>query len=304
MDDIIANTPAPVPRPKYEPVDVNGHINFVYFDLETTSFRKDCDILQLAAVRRNQDIDTYMVSDQYISDDVTRITHLSMNNGDLYYDDVCLSTVSVTDALSSLISLCQEIGGVILVAHNCKVFDAYRLVRHVRQAGLLDVFMNSVVGFSDTLPLFKDVPDLPNAKMATIANHFLGIEDYQGHNALDDATTLEDSVAAANFSIADLINESFTVDAVLEALRRDDAKNELMPTLLPLWDQNACSVAMIAKIASSGLNMEYLMDVFQLGGRRGIAMLFSEKDANGFIRVTKYARTISYISGYLSELLD
>ena len=304
MDDIIANTPAPVPRPKYEPVDVNGHINFVYFDLETTSFRKDCDILQLAAVRRNQDMDAYMVSDQYISQDVTRITHLSMNNGDLFYDDVCLSTVSVTDALLSLISLCQEIGGVILVAHNCKVFDAYRLVRHMRQAGLLDVFMSYVVGFSDTLPLFKDVPELPNAKMATIANHFLGIEDYQGHNALDDATTLEDSVAAANFSFADLIEESFTVDAVLEALRRDDAKNDHLYTLQPLSDQNVCSVAMIAKTASSGLNMDLLIDVFDQGGRRAIAMLLSEKDANGFIRVTKHAGTVSSICAYLSTLID
>ena len=304
MDDVVAITPAPVPRPKYEPADVTGHINFVYFDLETTSFRKDCDILQLAAVRRQKYIDAYMVSDQYISHDVTRITHLSMYHGDLYYDDVCLSTVSVTDAVVSLVSLCQKIGGVILVAHNCKVFDAYRLVRHVRQAGLLDVFMGSIVGFSDTLPLFRDVPELPNAKMATIANHFLGMHDYEGHNALDDATVLEDSVAAANFSFADLIEESFTVDAVLEALRRDDAKNEHMHTLQPLCDQNVCSVAMSTKIASSGLNMDHLIDVFTQGGRRAIAMLFSEKDANGFIRVTKYAKTVSDICAHLSTFLD
>lgn len=85
------------------------------------------------------------------------VTHLTMNRGKLYHRGKPMKAVGLKEALENFISWLQDMKEEILFAHNGRAFDSKRIVYSLLRHDLLYPFQDSVIGFVDTLLLFKKV---------------------------------------------------------------------------------------------------------------------------------------------------
>ena len=70
-----------------------------------------------------------------------------------------MKTEPVKDVLNSFIDWLPN--DALLVAHNCKKFDANIIVSHYQNHDLINKLKEKVTGFSDTLPFFQQkIPNL------------------------------------------------------------------------------------------------------------------------------------------------
>lgn len=97
------------------------------------------------------------------------------------------------NAFLDFISFLSENGkGVYLAAHNCRNFDAVILFNQLHLYNLWGEFCKTVIGFSDTLPMFKIMyPNfLKNYKQETLVESLLNVT-YDAHNAEKDVEVLQ-----------------------------------------------------------------------------------------------------------------
>ena len=148
--DDIETIPTAVAAPDYHSISVEN-VSTVYFDLKTSSFHKSCDIVQSAACCGEETSSTYVLPNQVIDARASEVTGIFVISGELYSHEQKVE--SVTDFVEWL----KPLAPVIPVAHNCRTFDSYRLVKSLCSADMLGEFQNVVNGFADTLPLSKAV---------------------------------------------------------------------------------------------------------------------------------------------------
>ena len=101
---------------------------------------------------------------------------------------------------------------VVLLAHNAKCFDRKRIIHSRKKYNLSSYFQDCVIGFVDTLALFKKA--LPNrekySKISLVAD-LLGL-CYSTHNFLDDVRALQRLVSCKEVSRKYLIESIFTTE--------------------------------------------------------------------------------------------
>ena len=297
--------PAPIDAPVPRKVDsALSDMKTVYFDLETTSLAKKCDITQLAAVHGDRSFNQYVMPEEPITKKASEATGISVQGGKMYYRNKPVKSVSVSRCLSQFLDWCSGVGNIVLVAHNCQ-FDAYRLAQHVRKEGLNDK-LAPVLGFVDTLQMFralykKDDETWTNHKQETVVRNILGTS-YAAHNALEDARTLQQAVQKSKATDSDLLAHSFTLESVKQSLVRDDAKANNIGSLQVLVDKKACSQCMADKMASSGLSMDHLKLAYSRNGEDGIKSLFMDKDSNARVRVTNSKKIIEAVLAHVKEV--
>ena len=300
VDDIETIPPA-VAAPDYHSISVDN-VSMVYFDLETTSFHKTCDIVQLAACCGEETFSNYVLPNQAIDSRASEVTGISIISGELYSHGQRVESVTLSTCLINFVKWLEPFAPVILVAHNCRTFDSYRLVRSICGADMLYDFQNIVNGFADTLPLFKAVfQGLSSYKQEHLVQHVLQT-DYSAHNALHDAVSLKDMMHNKTYPIeVDLLSKySFSVKAVEQQIVRDTEQEKHLDSLQRLLSSHACGVAMTRKIAASGLGMNHLKLAFSRGGVDAVHALFSDRDENGKVRVSLSRRVANNISKILS----
>lgn len=96
----------------------------------------------------------------------------------------------------------------LLLAHNAKSFDAKHLYKALTSCSKFDEFCEIALGFSDTLPAFREL--YPNRKSFTqqnLATDLLGAT-YNVHSALDDVLMLQ-KLSTSCLSDAVLLKHSF-----------------------------------------------------------------------------------------------
>ena len=187
----------------------------VYFDLETTSLKESCHILQLAACTADgrftfsryvkptsqQEIKclpkSTRIHNMWFDESTRKMTH---HGRDVPYVHVCRCIFEFTVWLWDIKARYGR--KVILIAHNSKRFDAPRLVRAARSAGMLRFFAPVVWGFSDTLPLFRDLykGQCTRFRLEDLVAHFLPNASHSAHDARSDAKVLADIVQVERLS--------------------------------------------------------------------------------------------------------
>ncbi|CAH3153512.1 unnamed protein product, partial [Porites lobata] len=101
-----------------------------------------------------------------------------------------VQAVPLEEALSRMKAWLKTKSPCLLIAHNCKCFDAKHLMKAFESTGLYKEFSAIVPGFSDTLTAFRGL--LPARKSHSQENlvQDLLLCSYGAHNAIADAQSL------------------------------------------------------------------------------------------------------------------
>ena len=75
----------------------------VYFDLETTSFHKTCDIVQLAACCGEEAFSNYVLPNQAIDSRASEVTDISVISGELYNHGQRVYSVTLSTCLTNFV---------------------------------------------------------------------------------------------------------------------------------------------------------------------------------------------------------
>ncbi|KAM8891639.1 DNA polymerase III subunit epsilon-like [Spinachia spinachia] len=168
--------------------------NIVFFDLETTGLNTSvCDIIQLSAVCGKRVFNAHVLPTREITEGAKRVTGFTVRDGVLFRHGVPTSTVPLADALASFLDFLRSFGGPVrLAAHSARRFDAPVLTRVLRCFELLPQFHQVALCFLDTLLLAKSLePGLDSYTQENLIHYFLR-RSYDAHNAVADATMLQE----------------------------------------------------------------------------------------------------------------
>ena len=138
-------------------IDTNLQPIIVFFDLETGSFSKSSDVLQIAAKFEKYEFSVYIKPTQNISDEASAIHGLRVIDGSLRLHEAKVITLSRLEAIVALYQFLTSFGRkCILTAHNCS-FDYPRLINVIETVFMIDHFQIVVEGFCDSLPIIRNV---------------------------------------------------------------------------------------------------------------------------------------------------
>ena len=123
----------------------------------------DAEILQIAATDGKDDFYIYVKPCHVISPEASAVNKLTFQRGMLFHDEKPISdAIAIDVALKNFIEWFKSRMPCILVAHNCKSFDAGFLVQAAEKNGVMDDLAKTVSGFADSLPVFREL--LPERK--------------------------------------------------------------------------------------------------------------------------------------------
>uniref|UniRef100_A0A8C1UV27 exodeoxyribonuclease III n=1 Tax=Cyprinus carpio TaxID=7962 RepID=A0A8C1UV27_CYPCA len=164
----------------------------VFFDLETTGLDTSaCDIVQLSAVSGDRVFNVYLLPRCSMTDGASRVTGLTVDGPRLLFKRRPVPTVSHRRALSDFICFLKTFRSPFLVGHNSRRFDWPILTRVLAQFDLLEEFESVVTGCVDTLPLSREMFQLPRYSQQFLVQHFLQ-EPYGAHDASEDVRVLQE----------------------------------------------------------------------------------------------------------------
>ncbi|XP_063408928.1 DNA polymerase III PolC-type-like [Mytilus trossulus] len=213
--------------PKTVVIDNNEELSVVVFDIETTGFGYDSEKVQLPAVCDKGEFDKYIIPTKPIHPKATKVTHLFSTGTRLYYKGQQLKTELKENVINSFIDWLPK--NALLVAHNCKQFDAKILVSQMQPLAstFLENLKDHMLGFSDTLPLFRvKFPKRKSYSQSSLAKDILKTT-YNAHNALDDVKILKQLIEV-DITKEQLIENSFEVNEIERQLQMFNAKKHLL----------------------------------------------------------------------------
>ncbi|XP_062599227.1 uncharacterized protein LOC134260699, partial [Saccostrea cucullata] len=192
VDDVEA-----IPPPHYPPLESPpvGSVSYVYFDLEATGFERDSHITQFTQIAAlDEDSDeyfcTYVIPQKPISTQASKVTGLALNGTTLHHNGKAVKAVPIQEALQDLISFLGNLPSKkpkILVGHTIKSYDCPILMNALRNCNTEDRFEEGVIGFLDTMKLFKlSFPSQKSYSQQHLSQVLLAEGfTYEAHNALE-----------------------------------------------------------------------------------------------------------------------
>lgn len=132
---------APPAASKIEKVSLTKDYHQIIFELETSGRGNDAEILQIAATDGNDEFSIYIKPRNVLSPEASAVNKLTFQRAILFYDGKPITdAVAIDVALKTFIEWLKSRMPCILVAHNCKSFDARFLVQAAEKNGVMDDF--------------------------------------------------------------------------------------------------------------------------------------------------------------------
>ena len=263
--------PPPVKAPNYSQLtEIPSSVSYVFFDLETTSLRKDCGITQIAGCHEDSKFNVFVLPDQAIDPAASKVTGIYVKDNELTHNGKVVPAFHTHEALKMFLAWLTDRSPVILCAHNAKNFDSSRLASNIKACGMSNQFLSVVKGYIDTLPFYKKVyPGRGGHKLADVVKKATGSANFAQHDAAADAAALQRAVFASTAASTNkpstfpsaLHPFSFSYMATMEQLNRDKACKQGISTLKHLTTKPSPAVlglGMAKRIASSGLTMNHI----------------------------------------------
>ena len=213
-----------------------------------------------------------------------------------------MQTLNITDCLKEFnYFLKASKSRVVLAAHNGRVFHSRILAKALFKKNLLRAFQSVVIGFVDTLPLFKNLlPGRQSCKQESLVEDCLN-KSYDFHNSLEDVKSLSDLLLYHNPSCSSLSVHSFTVGFVSQSLQHYERETVNLPSFkCPVADKILTN-ARAKRIAGSGLNLHQIRLIHARGGYDGLHSVLSSKSSNGRSVVTASKKVLQTLSNYLEK---
>ena len=88
----------------------------------------DAEILQIAATDGKDEFEIYTLPTGAISSSVSAVNKFTFHHGNLFYNSLPVQVVELATGLSQFITWLKLKAPCLLIAHNCKSFDARHLV--------------------------------------------------------------------------------------------------------------------------------------------------------------------------------
>lgn len=156
--------------------------------------------------------DRYALPQYGISLEASQANKLIVVAGQLLYKTTPVQTLNITECLKEFNDFLKgSKSRVVLAAHNGRVFHSRILAKALFKKNLLRAFQSVVIGFVDTLPLFKKLlPGRQSCKQESLVNDCLN-KSCDFHNSLEDVKSLRELLLYHNPSCSSLSVHSFTV---------------------------------------------------------------------------------------------
>lgn len=145
-----------------------------------------------------------------ITPGASQVTQIAVVRGRLCLRGKPVDSKSAKEGLKSFVEwLKAKEMPVVLFAHNAKSFDCKRLIFSLQKCDLLNSFQSCVVGFVDTLILFKSVmQQREKYSQENLVSDLLGIS-YSAHDSLEDVRALQRLLSCKEVNEKAIIKSSF-----------------------------------------------------------------------------------------------
>ena len=208
---------------------------------------------------------------------------------------------SVTTAMNKFMTWLERFPCVVLVAHNGRRFDYPVLISAITCLDFISRFFCCVVGFIDSLPVFRKVfPNQESYKQEDLARTLLQ-SSYAAHNAIEDVEILGNLVWHANMASEDLLKHSFRPNAVFNQLSFNEEKNKNKESLNPLICNGVMKRPTAENVAGSGLNFKHLRKIYDRDGEDGLRNIFCVINSEGKPRITTTKKVLEDVIPKLAE---
>ena len=183
----------------------------------------------------------------------------------------------------------------ILHGQNSKGCDSRMICKAFRDVSLEKEFRQSVLGYSDTLPLFRRL--YPNQESHTQEQLRKTLIGYS-------YAALQNLVSRLEIAEKDLLKDSFTIEFVFK--RQNFIKNKVktFPSFKTMVNVKAVSKDVAERMAGSGLCFRHLCIAFKRGKRDCLSNLLREKSGKS-VRVSNQSRimtpTVDYVEAFLKS---
>lgn len=118
----------------------------------------NADIIQLSAAHGQDEFNTSIMPEREITPGASQVTQPAVVRGRLCLRGRPVDSKSAKEGLKSFVEwLKAKEMPVVLFAHNAKSFDCKCIIYSLQKGDLLNSFQSCVVGFVDTLILFKAI---------------------------------------------------------------------------------------------------------------------------------------------------
>jgi len=275
------------------------------------------EIVQIAAKFELSTFDIYIMPSLQISDKASEVTGLTVKNNILFYNCLPVTTHSKKDAARSFLQFLKRVGpNIILVAHNCFRFDGPAIVALMKNEGLLNDFISVVVGFADSLSLFKTKlkesrGEKASYKQVVLAEEFLGLNSSKdAHNAVYDIDMLEKLIKHPQINITknDIQKNAKSTHFFISPKASQLLFNTLKQSLqCEKGSEGQKSVGlsshMIKKIAVAGITLDNLLQCYSSSKEQGIKILLAQ-NVGGKPRITKAKKIIDQLCAKLEIILQ
>jgi DNA polymerase III epsilon subunit-like protein len=290
-------------------LDVCENIDYeeVCFDLETSKGGYSAEITQLSAVASGGSVfNTYILPNYHIQTRISELTGITIEMCDgervMCHNGQRVTHTSAADGLRAFTDWLATLGRpILLVAHNCVNFDMVHLLRYIDTCNLNANLSASVVGLSDSLPMFKTL--YPERPKGTFSQPVLYADivhgEYDAHNAIADVKALQQLLSKSVATAASVVAHSCTLGSAVQHVQymvhRDALVKSLKIKLCTGSKENrVLSPGMALKAASSGLGYSHMKLAYVRGKSTGLSALLQER-FEGKPRVTKDSRIIASI---------
>lgn len=274
----------------------------VYFDLESTGFDADADIVQISAKCNRKIFNVYIYPEKEITHGASKVTGFTKINNELYLRDKPIKTLTITEALLSFeqfLYLCTKSKKVVLVAHNVS-FDRRLFLHQIRKHGVVQNFQ-MISGFADTLLMFKKLLNERKGpakfKLENLATDFLKLEEgIIFHDAICDVIILEKLVNFFNFK-----NNLFQFSKTFhESCIEIETSCKIKANMIFLNELNGViSIEMQKRLAKHNVTYESLLQLYKNEEDNGIFQFCTKKDENDKVTITANKRVINKLIDHL-----
>lgn len=278
------------------PIMETEDFTIIFYDLETGGLDiLRHDILQICMKSGEKVFTSYITPHRVIDQRASDITHLTKVGNKLYKNGMEVETFPKKTVIKNMLDFIRSFEKkCLLVAHNDK-FDAPRLLKAIKDCEWEIEFQNCIIGFSDSLDLFRKVfSDLNCHKLEYLATNKLQMSCDEAHDAIFDVIILE-KLAAKFLDFKAISDARKTYEDVVNLLN----KKKISRTLIPLEEE--ISKQMIDRLSRNGLSYDLIIDAFFNEGEEAVIKLL-QANKNGKPTILKTKAVIMKIINHFKEL--